>query len=108
MLKRDNIILGICQYMQNLNVAACATLYQDIYAQHEQELYKHSQEAPTYYGTHTVEVTKGSFFYDIVKKDEIIVNSHHHQAVKDVAKGFNVRSEERRVGKECRCRWVRG
>ncbi|HLS36037.1 MAG TPA: gamma-glutamyl-gamma-aminobutyrate hydrolase family protein [Bacillota bacterium] len=90
MLKQDKPILGICRGMQMLNVAAGGTLYQDIYAQHEQELYKHSQEAPTYYGTHTVEVTKGSFFYDIVKKDEIIVNSHHHQAVKDVAKGFNV------------------
>ena len=89
-LEHNKPILGICRGMQMLNVAAGGSLYQDIYAQNHGELLKHSQDAPTYYGTHFINISENSLLQDIVKKNQIKVNSRHHQAVKDPADIFIV------------------
>lgn len=90
MLKAEKPIFGICRGMQMLNVAAGGNLYQDIYAQHEEQLIKHGQDAPRSYGSHFVSVKENTRLHEIVKEKQLVVNSYHHQAVKDVADNFIV------------------
>src|SRR5690625_82490 len=92
MYRKQKPILGICRGLQILNVALGGTLYQDIYAQHEDKLLKHGQDAPSNYGTHLINIVKDSKLYQLVQQDQIRVNSYHHQAIKDVGSGLHVSS----------------
>ena len=74
--KAGKPILGICRGQQIINVFFGGTLYQDIPG--------HSGE------WHSVKVKEGSFIDDIYHRERLEVNSWHHQAVKDVAEGFEV------------------
>lgn len=81
-------ILGICRGNQILNVAFGGTLYQDI-SLIDGAYIKHTQESQPGSIGHSVHVKKETKLYDIFKED-IVTNSFHHQAVKDIAKGFSV------------------
>jgi putative glutamine amidotransferase len=90
-LDRNVRILGICRGIQILNVAAGGTLYQDISSQWEKgEPINHNQKGPKWFGSHMVEVVPDSRLYKILGEKNIRVNSFHHQAVKDIPKGFRV------------------
>lgn len=81
-------IFGICKGMQMLNVAFGGSVYQDIHSQ-KPDSYQHTQNAPRYSPTHTVKVEEGSFLSGVLG-NKAMVNSFHHQAVKDIAEGFRV------------------
>ncbi|MBI3962288.1 MAG: gamma-glutamyl-gamma-aminobutyrate hydrolase family protein [Deinococcus sp.] len=87
-LKRDLPLLGICRGIQTLNVAAGGTLYQDLPSQLPQSL-KHEQKTDRQYTSHSVQIVPGSHLADMFGLS-MKVNSHHHQAVKAVAPGFQV------------------
>lgn len=81
-------LMGICRGLQLLNVAANGTLIQDL---QEVGYNKHNIDAyPRYLPSHNDIVEKGSFLSSVFANEKIGVNSYHHQAVKDVAKGFKV------------------
>ena len=83
-------ILAICRGMQILNVTYGGTLYQDIsYAPGEH--IKHYQIGSPYQATHSIKIDKNSILFKMADKSEIErVNSFHHQALKQVAKGLKV------------------
>ena len=84
-------ILGICRGHQLLNVACGGTLYQDLPSQYDaSKLVKHRQQAPSWYGTHRVELDSASVLGKILGTTTVVVNTHHHQAVKEVAPNFTV------------------
>ena len=83
-------VLGICRGEQVMNVAFGGTLYQDIPSQVKDTFVKHSQNAPSSYGTHTIDIDKSSKLHKILGRESVAVNSFHHQAVKDIAKGFKI------------------
>lgn len=83
-------ILGVCRGHQLMNVAFGGSLYQDIPSQIKTGVIKHSQKAPSYYGTHKVELEKGSVLATVLGKTSVYTNTFHHQAVKDVAPNFIV------------------
>jgi putative glutamine amidotransferase len=89
MLALDKPILGICRGCQILNVAAGGTMYQDINTQVENVL-QHSQRAPRFHASHTVEILPESKLREIIQAANFRVNSFHHQANRDVATGFRV------------------
>jgi putative glutamine amidotransferase len=86
-LEMDIPILGICRGIQVLNVVCGGTLYQDLPSQKPNCL-KHRQDADMQVHTHRVNIERDSLLYQIFKKDELWINSRHHQAVKDVAPGY--------------------
>ncbi|MCG7335709.1 gamma-glutamyl-gamma-aminobutyrate hydrolase family protein [Sporosarcina sp. ACRSM] len=90
MMNCDKPILGICRGLQVLNVAAGGTIYQDIYKQHAQPILQHHQKAPTGHATHYVQLKKGSFLEELAGSGRILVNSFHHQSLKDVPEPFSV------------------
>lgn len=78
-------MLGICRGIQVMAAALGGKVYQDIYAQQtpSEGLLKHSQDMPREFASHTVSIEKGSLLYSIFGKDELAVNSFHHQAVSE-------------------------
>lgn len=82
-LERNLPILGICGGMQLLNVVWGGTLYQDLGREvataqnHEQ---KHDRTQPA----HPVEVKGGTLLAELLGKGQLMVNSTHHQAAKNV------------------------
>jgi putative glutamine amidotransferase len=88
-LKNKIPILGICRGNQLLNVFHGGTLHQDIESAYTNAS-EHKQSGNHEFGTHTVLIEKGSWLSNVLGKDEIIVNSLHHQAVKDLAPGFKI------------------
>ena len=89
-LADDMPILAICRGCQLLNVAAGGTLYQDIYSQMEGEILRHFQDYSVEWPSHSILVEEGTLLREIVGESKTMVNSYHHQAVKDVAAGFRV------------------
>ncbi|MBY0050231.1 gamma-glutamyl-gamma-aminobutyrate hydrolase family protein [Brevibacillus agri] len=81
-------ILGICRGMQILNVACGGTLIQDIPSQ-VPGAFQHAQKGSRQYGAHKVTLKPG-FLADALGQQEVLVNTSHHQAIKDVAPGFQM------------------
>lgn len=82
-------ILGICRGFQLMNVSEGGKLYQDLSLKNTESL-KHSQGHGPSIPTHTVKVESGSEFYKILGKEEIRVNSFHHQAVKSTSENVAI------------------
>lgn len=80
-------ILGICRGMQVMNVAMGGTLYQDLSYKGGEKL-MHRQNSAMSSPCHRVKLTTGSIAWEIFGSDTVVVNSYHHQAVKDVAPSF--------------------
>ncbi|GAK60942.1 peptidase C26 [Candidatus Vecturithrix granuli] len=90
-LEADIPILGICRGIQVLNVANGGTLYQDIFSEiPTAPLLKHRQQAPMTTLTHSMKIEPGTHLHEMLQQTAILVNSHHHQAVKDVAPDFRI------------------
>lgn len=88
-------VVGICRGYQLLNVACGGTLYQDLYqvpleSKNNLDINHSMYGSPKYNPVHKVEICENSKFYKILNRDEIEVNSYHHQAIKNVADAFNV------------------
>lgn len=87
-LKRDKAILGICRGIQFINGALGGSLYQDLPLQHPSNI-EHHQSPPYNKPIHNVNLVESSPLYYLLKEKQIAVNSYHHQAVKNLAKGLS-------------------
>ena len=86
-LSDEKPLLAICRGIQVLNVALGGSLYQDIASEPGSSV-QHSQSEPSEQPTHTVKVGPQSFLAEVLGKEELEVNSLHHQAVKALGKGI--------------------
>lgn len=84
MLTLDKPILGICRGHQVLNVAFGGTIFQDINSQSASPVLQHDQNAKREYQSHAVHIEEGTLLESIAASNKIMVNSFHHQALKDV------------------------
>lgn len=89
-LSMDKPILGICRGSQILNLAAGGDMYQDIYAQKNEEILQHTQKSPRDHGSHFVKVRKASLLHRLTHQEKIKVNSFHHQANRSVSEEFQI------------------
>lgn len=78
-------VLGICRGLQLLNIAAGGSVHQDIRAYTAQ---KHYQQAPSWYGTHTVDIADPSCLKKYLSTNTLRVNSFHHQAINAVGQNL--------------------
>jgi putative glutamine amidotransferase len=83
--RRDMPILGVCRGIQVLNVALGGTLWQDLPGQSPTSV-EHRQTARGDEATHNLRVTPRSRLARVLSREEMRVNSFHHQAVRVVAK----------------------
>lgn len=82
-------ILGICRGLQIMNVAEGGSLYQDIFTQKQNVLGHLPPDMPVDELYHSVRLTENSILKKIFQRDELGVNSFHHQAVRKLAPDFN-------------------
>lgn len=81
-------VLGICRGMQLLTVATGGKLYQDLASQKPDGINHSVPKSIRHHGFHPVRIETSSILYDIFQGEELRVNSFHHQAVKELGKGF--------------------
>lgn len=82
-------VLGICRGFQIMNVYFGGNLYQDL-SYDKNVFIKHDQVNSPSMVSHSIDVTKDSLLESLIGNDNVMVNSFHHQIVKDVAKGFEI------------------
>lgn len=80
-------IMGICRGHQIINVAHKGSLYQDLPAF---ATIKHSQNQTAGLPTHSMVIEKDSKLFGLLDSETVMVNSHHHQIVKEVGEGLRV------------------
>jgi len=78
--RRQIPLFAICFGMQVLNVSRGGTLIQDIRSQVPGAI-KHEQGAPRNRPSHSVKISPGSKLNQIIETEDLLVNSHHHQAI---------------------------
>lgn len=85
-------ILGICRGAQLLNVALGGTLYQDIPSELSHALDHRGSEVRRHMAhlAHSMTLDPGSWLAGRLDTAEVLVNSLHHQALRDIAPGLRV------------------
>jgi len=87
-LSRKMPILAICLGSQLVNVALGGSLIQEIDEQENTIPHRnHEGNGNTF---HIVRIEKDSILYPVVGKDILMVNSSHHQALREVGRGMKV------------------
>jgi putative glutamine amidotransferase len=90
-LRRRMPVLAICRGQQLINVALGGSLHQDLQAdQVTNRNHRTPKDEPRDLLCDDVSVDSGSTWASIAGSSPLQVNSHHHQAVKDVAPGLKV------------------
>jgi len=87
-VERQLPIFGICRGNQLINVAFGGNLIQDIPSQLSESTVNHNQEEAREIATHSIKIKPESRLYQIARAEQIMVNSFHHQSIKDIAPGF--------------------
>lgn len=82
-------ILGICRGAQIINICEGGSLYQDLSLNNNSYI-KHNQQHLSNVPTHTININKDTILYKIFGKEEIMVNSFHHQALKKIASDYKI------------------
>lgn len=80
----DKPILGICRGIQLINAVLGGTLYQDLPSQRPSRL-EHHQRPPYDEPVHSVEIVESTPLHAVLDVSVLLVNSYHHQAVKELA-----------------------
>jgi len=81
-------LLGVCGGMQLMAVALGGSLYQDLAA--DAGTGRHEQPPPKDVPSHEVEVTPGTRLAGLLGAGPLLVNSTHHQAVRQPGRGVLV------------------
>jgi len=84
---QDRPVLGICRGLQLINAVMGGTLYQDLPSEHPSDV-KHRQSPPYDVPCHSVTLVEGTPLHGLLKVDRLMVNSCHHQAVRELAPGL--------------------
>lgn len=88
-LERRLPVFGICRGLQSLNVICGGSLYQDINT-HLDNAMVHRDWDRYEVIEHTVDLTPGSFVAQAYDEPTILVNTIHHQSIKEVSPDFRV------------------
>ena len=83
--KTGKPIMGICRGMQFINVCLGGKIYQDITDMQKE---KHMDAKKLFKNHHHVKIERDSFLYKLSGKEDILVNSTHHQAVKTLGENL--------------------
>ena len=90
LLDKKKPIFAICRGIQVLNVALGGTLYQDIPSQLSDSKINHRMQGLDMKGGHYVKIKQNCSLSGCFDGDKALVNTYHHQAIKDLAEGLEV------------------
>ena len=83
-IRRRLPLFGVCRGCQFLNIRFGGTLWQDLPSE------KAGAKVHRLKGEHEITVKPGSCLSKLIGAESTSVNSRHHQAVKDLSKGFRI------------------
>ena len=86
-VEQDKSVLGICRGIQFMNACYGGTLYQDLATEHT-SCVDHHMKPPYDRVAHQVTLQKGTLLYNILGREQIGVNSYHHQAIRKLSSNF--------------------
>lgn len=90
-LEEGKPFLGVCRGMQILNVVRGGTLYQDCTEQYPDSI-KHDYFPNAGYArdylAHEIDVTLGSRLHAAFGAERVLINSMHHQGIRDLGDGL--------------------
>lgn len=87
-LLKDKPIFGICRGFQLINTFFEGTLYQDINNANITKIEHVGLMGPKHGIAHKVSLNKESKFREVFDKDQIMVNSFHHQCIEKLGRGL--------------------
>jgi putative glutamine amidotransferase len=82
--RRNLPVIGICRGCQLMNIAFGGTLWQDLPSEFPVKDVQHRNVH------HRISIEPDSRFARVTGVTNVLVNSYHHQAVKDLAPGFRI------------------
>jgi putative glutamine amidotransferase len=88
-LNQNKPALGICRGIQLFNVLLGGNLYQDIPAEFPGKI-NHIKGPPYDIPAHNVRLLPGSPLCNLTGKEDLEVNSYHHQGINRIAKGLEI------------------
>lgn len=88
-IEQDKPAYGICRGIQLFNACLGGNLFQDIPTELPSGV-EHLQSPPYDQAAHSVRIEKNTLLYEIVKEEEMQVNSYHHQGIKEVAPSLEI------------------
>jgi putative glutamine amidotransferase len=80
--------LGICRGCQLINVAMGGSLYQHLPEQLPGAIQHDNHDQPRDYLAHSVTIDRGSTLAKVLASEQTLVNSLHHQGVRQLASGL--------------------
>lgn len=92
-MDNDVPFLGICAGQQLLNVGLGGSLYEDIDTQIKTNISHKNHGKPQDALCHDVHIIPGTKLANIFKKIKLLVNSHHHQSLRDLGEGLIVNAK---------------
>jgi putative glutamine amidotransferase len=82
-------VLGICRGFQLINVAYGGSLFQDIPSMRDNS-FEHRNQEKYHNLTHSAKILKNTDLYEVIKKEELIINSVHHQGIKKLGENLEI------------------
>lgn len=89
-LEAELPVLGVCRGIQILNVAEGGTLYQDLNVQTGTPVGHFPMNVPMETFHHYIDIEPDTMLAGIYGTERLLVNSFHHQAIKEVAPPFRI------------------
>ena len=86
-VERNKSVLGICRGIQFMNSCYDGTLYQDLATEYNSCI-DHHMKPPYDRVAHQVTIQKDTPLYTILGKEQMGVNSYHHQAIRKLSPFF--------------------
>lgn len=86
-VEQNKSVLGICRGIQFMNACYDGTLYQDLEIEYTSNI-NHHMKPPYDRVAHQVAIQKDTPLFDIIQKEQIGVNSYHHQAINRLSPSF--------------------
>lgn len=86
-VEQNKSVLGICRGIQFMNACYGGTLYQDLEKEYASGI-EHHMKPPYNRIAHQITVEKNTTLSEILKKEQIGVNSYHHQAINKLSSEF--------------------
>jgi putative glutamine amidotransferase len=82
-------LLAICRGVQSLNVFRGGTLWQDL-AWQRPESFRHDliRGLPPHHLAHRIRIASGSLLHRLLGRETLLVNTQHHQALRDLGRGL--------------------
>jgi putative glutamine amidotransferase len=89
-IEKSKPIIGMCRGVQIINIALGGDLVSDISACIGTSILHNPSKVHDWLPVHPINISKDSILYQILLKEQVDVNSFHHQSLDKIGKGLKI------------------